>query len=206
MAIIASAESTGTTFEPIPEGVHVAICYGVVDLGIQYSEKFDKKARKVQVLWELPSETFEKEGEVIPRILSKEYTLNLSEKSNLKKDLQAWRGKSFTDDELKAFDLANIINKPCQIQIIHEKKGEKVYSKIAAIMAMMKGVKVEPPKNNPIYFDLNSGDSIEVINELMNILPEWIQNKIKESETYLALKYNNEAETELADDDEIPFN
>src|SRR3990167_3685661 len=35
--------------------------------------------------------------------ISKFYTLSLSEKANLRKDLEGWRGKSFTESELEGF-------------------------------------------------------------------------------------------------------
>lgn len=209
MAIIAKKPEGEETFEPIPEGVHLAVCYGIVDLGTHYSEKYDKKYRKIRIFWEIPEETFEKDGKEIPRFISKEYTNSLGDKSNLTKDLQAWRGKKFTEEELAGFDLENIINKGCQLQVIHS--DDKKHANIAAIMAMPKGIKAPKPINENVYFDLDSGDSIEVIDELMLALPEWIQNKIKESETYLALKYNKDDECEninaddLIGEDEIPF-
>lgn len=50
MAIIASAKSGN--FVPVSEGVHTAVCIWVIDLGDQYSEKFDNTSRKVQLTWE----------------------------------------------------------------------------------------------------------------------------------------------------------
>ena len=47
MAIIASAKSGN--FVPVSEGVHTAVCIWVIDLGDQYSEKFDNTSRKVQL-------------------------------------------------------------------------------------------------------------------------------------------------------------
>jgi len=185
MAIIAKQENE-STFEPIPEGVHRAICYGIIDLGLQYSEKFDKKAHKVQILWELPDETFEQDGEKKPRVISKEYTLSLSEKSTLRKDLQAWRGKSFSEEELKGFDLKNVLNVGCQIQIIHTERNGKVYANIASIMGLPKSMAIKGTVNPLIYFDLSDKDAIVKLAEL----PVWLQDKIKASETYQTLVAN----------------
>jgi hypothetical protein len=197
MAIIAKQENENT-FSPIPEGVHTAQCYAIVDLGIHYSEKFDKKAHKVQVMWELPEEKYEYEGEELPRVISKEYTLSLGEKANLRKDLQAWRGKAFTDEELQGFDLKNVLGKGCQLQIIHTEKNGKTYSNIASIMGLPKGMKMGEPINNAIYFDLEAPDALQD----MDILPAWIQDKIKASETYAAL---SEGFHPAPEEDDLPF-
>jgi hypothetical protein len=198
MSIIAKAES-GSNFHPVPEGVHPARCFAVIDIGEQYSEKFDKKAQKIIIMWELPEETYTNDdGEAIPRVLSKEYTLSLHEKSGLRKDLQAWRGKAFTEEELKGFDLINILGKPCQIQIIHEVKGDKTYSRIAAIMAIPKGMKVADQVNERIYFDLSSGDLTQMAG-----LPVWIQDRIQASETYKNMV--SEVDGNLSAESDLPF-
>lgn len=197
MAIIAKQENE-SNFTPIPEGVHTAQCFGIIDLGVHYSEKFDKKARKVQIMWELPEEKYEHEGEELPRVISKEYTLSLGEKANLRKDLQAWRGKTFTEEELQGFDLKNVLGKGCQLQIIHTEKNGKTYSNIASIMGLPKGMKLEQTINPEIYFDL---ESPEALTEMSN-LPAWIQDKIKASETYGAL---SDGFHPTNDEDELPF-
>ena len=196
MAIIAKAENE-SNFTPIPEGVHTAQCYEIIDLGVHYSERFDKKSRKVQIMWELPDEQFEYEGEMKPRVISKEYTLSLNEKANLLKDLQAWRGRAFTEEELQGFDLQNVLGKGCQLQIIHTEKNGKTYGNIASIMGLPKGMKLEEPINTPIYFDLESANALSD----MDILPTWIQDKIKASETYAEMIDKKP----LGEEDELPF-
>jgi hypothetical protein len=197
MAIIAKQENE-SNFSPIPEGVHTAQCYAIVDLGIHYSEKFDKKAHKVQIMWELPDEKYEHEGEELPRVISKEYTLSLGEKANLRKDLQAWRGKTFTEEELQGFDLKNVLGKGCQLQIIHTEKNGKTYSNIASIMGLPKGMKMGEPINDAIYFDLEDPNALSD----MDILPAWVQDKIKASETYAAMTDFVPAPGE---EDDLPF-
>jgi hypothetical protein len=200
MSLIAKAEGNSQGFEPVAEGVHIARCIGLIDLGMQYSEKFDKTAHKALIMWELPDETYEQDGETKCRVLSKEYTMSLHEKSSLTKVLEAWRGKKFTEEELAGFDLNNILGKGCQVQIIHTKKGENTYSNIAAIMGMPKGMKVDAPKTT-IVFDLDDPKAIIQ----MSTLPEWIQTKIKESTTWKELSSSQDAPAPTDDDDELPF-
>jgi hypothetical protein len=44
-----------------------------------------------------------------PMSISKNFTLSLAEKATLRKDLQAWRGRDFTADELRGFELKNVL-------------------------------------------------------------------------------------------------
>jgi len=104
--------------------MHKAICYGVYDLGTQFNETFGNKNHKVLLQWELPEARIDiqKDGEDLnlPRAQSKIYTLSLHEKANLRKDLESWRGKSFTATELEGFDLKNLLGVDCQLQVIHK--------------------------------------------------------------------------------------
>ena len=197
MAIIAKAESS-VGFEPIPEGVHTALCTALVDLGMQYSEKFGKSTRKVMITWELPDETYTKDDVKLPRTLSKEYSLGLSEKSNLRKDLQAWRGKAFTDEELAGFDLKNVLGKGCQIQLIHTESNGKKYANIASIMGLPKGMTIPEPKEL-LYFDLGDAEC----KKLLEKVPEWIANKVRESETWQQM--NDDVAVVTGTDDDLPF-
>ena len=201
------AKNKGDGFDPISEGVHVATCYSVVDLGMQYSEKFAKSSRKILITFEIPDEIITIEGKDLPRASSKEYTLSLSEKSTLRKDLQAWRGKAFTEQELEGFDLVNLIGKGCQVQIIHKQKTSGTYSEIASIMGLPKGVKVGETVNEHIYFDLENPESLNLLGKI----PQWVQDKIKKSETYQNLTscvnavYEGGTNYDDGGNDELPF-
>lgn len=201
MAIL--AKKNGEGFDPISQGVHVAVCYSVIDLGLQYSEMFSKSTRKILITLEIPEETITVEGKELPRAISKEYSLSLSEKSTLRKDLEAWRGKAFTEAELEGFDLAAIVGKGCQIQVIHKESGGKTHANIASIMGLPKGVKVGDTVNEHIYFDLETPESLSLLGKI----PQWIQDKIKKSETYQALTaaVNATHEGGIDEDDDLPF-
>lgn len=206
MALIAKSTGSGENFEPIPEGVHIARCTGLIDLGMQFEEKFNKTVHKAMIMWEFVDEKFKNEGgEEKCRTMSKEFSLSLNAKSNLTKVLEAWRGCKFTDEELAGFDLNKILGKPCQIQVIHTTKGDKTYSNIAAIMALPKGMKIDPPENTFVY-DLDDKKAVEDI----ILLPEWIQKKVMESATWKELnKSTVEATAEnhnaTEDNSEFPF-
>ena len=205
MPIIASAKSGGS-FEPVSEGVHIANCISIIDLGDQYSEKYDKTQRKVLLTWEVTDETIEIDGEEKPRVISNEYTLSLSEKANLRTHLEAWRGKNFTQEELDGFDLQNVLGKPCQLSIVHNERNGSVYANIKSIMSIPKGMPTPPVVSELTYFALDDAASLSLIDKL----PQWIQDKIKQSPTYKQL-VNSTLDSdsgdfqEIEDSEDLPF-
>lgn len=173
MSLIAKNEG-GVEIKQLEPGVYTGVASAIVDLGIQESAMFGNKQRKIMIIWQIVGETIEINGENKPRVMSKEYTLSLSEKSTLRKDLQAWRGKAFSQEELQGFDLVNILNVPCQLQIIQTEKNGKVYTNIASIMAIQKGLQVEKLDE---VFVFDSYDDTTWDNLLK--VPKWIVEKIK---------------------------
>lgn len=180
------AKSEGNSNIPrLENGVYTAISSMLIDIGGQKSPLDNNVRRKFMIVWNIVGEYVEVNNEQLPRVMSKEYTLSLNEKSNLRKDLQAWRGQAFTEEELQGFDLLTVMNKPCQLQIINEEKNGKNYNNISAIMALPKGMKVEPLKEVTIFITNNQ----ETWNNYEKI-PKWIRDKIKKSEGYEGSELN----------------
>jgi hypothetical protein len=108
MSLVAKAGG-GSTFTPIPPGMYLGRCYRIVDMGTQKSEYLGqvKHLPKVMLQFEVHGEDdtgkplITAKGE--PMTISKNFTLSLAEKATLRKDLQTWRGKEFTADELRGF-------------------------------------------------------------------------------------------------------
>lgn len=124
------ARKPESSFTPCPEGLHQAVCVDVVDLGI-VSGQFGEK-HKVEVRWQVDVED-EQRGKRYE--LRKWYTLSLHEKANLRKDLECWRGRKFTENELAGFDLEHLIGVNCQLQVIHNISDEgKTYDNVQAIV------------------------------------------------------------------------
>jgi hypothetical protein len=215
MSLIAR-EKSGAEIEPIPAGVYVAVCYGLIDLGTQYNEKFGKDAHKILVQWEIPEirGDFERDGQKVnlARAISKRYTLSLSEKASLRKDLESWRGRKFTAQELGGFDLKAVLGTACQLQIVHETNKEgRTFAGIASIMAIPKGLPHPKPENPILFFSFEeTGDKLE----LPATLPEWVVAIITESNEWkertagrLVTTAAGEATPPAVDraDDNIPF-
>jgi len=128
MAIIASKPES--SFTPCPEGLHQAVCVDVVDLGLK-SGPFGEK-HKVEIRWQTDTENEDTHRRFQ---LRKWYTLSLHEKANLRKDLECWRGRKFSDAELQGFDLEKLIGANCQLQVIHNITDDgKTYDNVQAIV------------------------------------------------------------------------
>ena len=213
------AKEQGTQFPPTPEGIHLAVCYMVADLGTHLDELYSKDRRQVVIGWELPQERIEveRDGEKVdlPRAISKRYTLSLSDRATLRHDLEAWRGRAFTAKELDGFDLEKVIGSGCQMQVIHAQNTQgREYAKINSIMALIKGTPVPKLENEPIFFSLDDFGG----GDLPENLPKWVKEEIGKSFEYGGGKDEpvaadvdamteapvlDEAETE--DEDNLPF-
>lgn len=137
MGIVAS-KGSGTTFTPCPSGSHVAACCDVEDLGIIKTEFAGKpkSQHKVNLIWQVA----ETRDDGKPYQVRKRYTLSLHEKASLRKDLESWRGRPFTDDELEGFDLESLLGVACMLSVVHNAVAGKVYANVAAIMKLPKGI------------------------------------------------------------------
>jgi hypothetical protein len=162
---------------PVEAGVYMAVCIGFIDLGEQYSEKFKNYSNKGMYVWELPSETIEIDGEVKPRQLSKEFAISGSSKSNLRKFIESWNSKSYSDEEFMEFDLFEQIGKPCQLNVVLNETKE--YANVDNLMPIPKGFPAPATDTKYIYWDMGNWDEA-----VFNELPEWIQEKIKKSTEY----------------------
>lgn len=201
--------SSGSDFKPIAEGSYVAVCVRVIDLGTQISsfKGADKLQRKVLIAWEVPEVMVEFEGEERPALIQSRYTASLADKATLRKHLEAWRGRKFTEEELKGFDLKNVLGKACQIQVLHSDDG--AYANVAAIMALPKGMTSPAPHHPLINFSLDEGEFSEGV---YDSLTEKLRALIAQSPEYkertgqTVVNRNGPTESFSHDlDDEIPF-
>lgn len=206
-----NATNSGTTRELIPAGNYIARCYQMIEIGTVTENVQGKQVvtKKVRIGWELPEElrTFdEKRGEQ-PLVISKEYTLSMNEKANLRKDLASWRGKDFTQDEAKCFDITKLLGVACMLNIIHKpgvSDPTKIYERIAGITGIPKGVK--PPAQITPMFVLSYDDFD--FNKYSN-LPDFIKDKMKGSLEFAALSQPHHTNMDAAEIteplDDLPF-
>lgn len=206
MALVAK-KPEGADIEPIEAGPHQAICIRYYDLGTQYMEMFDKSARKVMVMWEIPDSRIEIEGKDLPRAISREYTLSLHKKAALRADLESWRGKTFSEPELEGFNLDKLLGTNCMLNIIHKTNDKGTFANVAGVMPLMKDMKKRKPENPLVSF---SFDDAEI--EIPKGTPQWIEDKIKASNEWDALMKGDSPKQEpdfdeppIQKEDTIPF-
>lgn len=167
------AKESGGDYTPVPEGTHLAICNMLVDLGLQETN-FGHK-HQVYIRWELPDERlkwkdqdgYDREG---PMTIGQTYTLSLSDKANLRKILEAWRGKAFTREELDGFDISNIVGGDCQVTVTHNITPNKTFANVVSVAGWPKGLAHRQPENPLVLHD----DDANAYDQL----PEWLQRKI----------------------------
>ncbi len=177
------AEQKGSEFQSVKPGTYMARCYRMIEIGTIKEDYMgqEKQHQKVMISWELPTELaiFDKDKGEEPYAVSKTYTLSMNEKANLRKDLESWRGKGFTEGEALKFDLTVLLGKPCLLSIIQQPSKTnpgRNYTVISSISPLMKG-QVCPDQINPTkvlsYDEFNW--------ELFESLSDFTKDKIKSS-------------------------
>lgn len=214
MSLIAR-DSGENSFTPVPTGMHLARCYRVIDLGTQKTEYQGsiKHAPKVLIQFEVHGEDengnplVTSKGE--PMSIGKRLTLSLAEKATLRKDLSNWRGRDFTQEELRGFELKNLLGVWAMISVTRSVGNNgKEYTNIATINPVHPSIKKQglPQGFNPLgIFSIAQPDMAlfdmlsENIKEKITSSPEW-QSKASQqpSAKVEASPFENM-------DDDIPF-
>jgi len=211
-------EDKGGAFEATPPGMHLARCYRIVDLGTQKTEYMGqvKFLHKIMLGWEIHGT--DDSGKPIrmrdgrPFAIFKNYTLSWSDKANLRIDLQLWRGKPFTNEEMRRFDLKTVLGAWCMLNVI-ERAGQdgKMYVNVSAVSpvpSMIKQAGLPEAVNPNEIFNLEEPDM-----DLFNKFSEHLKRKIESSPEWqrLGVKETPPAAppepitTGFADDSDIPF-
>ena len=194
------AVGNNDTYRPAPEGTHMARCVQVIDLGTQYSQVYNNNRRLVQLVFELCSELNDAGSNFL---LARKYTLSLGAKTSLRKDLESWRGKNFTEEELKGFDILNLLDKGCFLNVVHRKSedGTRTYASIKAIMALPRWTEIPARETPLVSFLVEEWDD-----EVFKTLPEYTQDLIVDSQEYKD-KHNPQKGPQpyYKENDDIPF-
>lgn len=181
-------KNNGGDFEQLQPGTYQAVCKGVFDIGQQRQEYNGdvKYVDQVIIVFEVDERmTIEKHaGERFS--MSGWYTKSLHEKAKLRKVLENWRGKAFTETELEGFDLEVLIGVNCMLSVTKSSSGKSIIGSIS------------PPMK---------GSSKIVIENPFTEAPEWIQKLIKKPEVSQENISNDpyDPNIPLDDDQNIPF-
>lgn len=219
MSLIAS--NSGGSFTPVPPGMHLARCYRIIDLGTQKSEWQGeiKMLHKILVQFEVHGEDDSgkplqtSDGE--PMSIGKRYTLSLGDKATLRADLSSWRGRDFTAEEQRGFELKNILGQWAMISVTKTDRDGKEYTNIANINPVPKIIKergLPEGVNKPVIFSISDKDLTvfetlsEKMQETIKLSPEWQMYHGTKTETKATDYAKASGKGALSDlDEEIPF-
>lgn len=214
-------EDKGGNFERCPPGMHLARCYRIMDLGTQKSEYMGqtKYLHKIMIGWELHG--VDEGGKPLtmfdgrPFAIFKNYTLSWSEKANLRLDLQSWRGKPFSQEEMRKFDLKNVLGAWCMLNVI-ERQGQNgnTYSNVDSVSPVPTIIKqngLPQPVNKNEMFNLQEPDWV-LFETFSDNLKQKIINSPEFEKVKKAADYQSDANAEanspkpaFDEDDDIPF-
>jgi hypothetical protein len=206
--MIVAETSQKSSFELVPAGNHIARCYSMIEIGT-VEEEFQgekKTLKKVRITWELPLETkvFKPENGEQPYSISKEYTLSMHEKANLRRDLESWRGKGFSETEAVRFDITKLLGVPCMLNVIHKvSKSGNDFAAISSITPLAKGTSCPDQVNKSFEFGY-----AEFSQAKFDSLPEWLRDKMKVTPEYKKATQASETKEEPVEDDDfadLPF-
>lgn len=155
MSLILTDTGNGKKFTPHEAGTFLGVCVDVIDHGMVVKEWKGQKKEKhlIQFAFETDADYREietKDGAklLVPQMIwSRKFTASLNEKSAIRPWLEGWRGKPFTPEELKGFDVENVIGVNAVLGIIHKEHKGDTFANIASIVKPMRGVQwIEPAK------------------------------------------------------------
>ena len=201
---------TRKEFKLVPPGAHFARCVQVIDLGVQAGswQGKPKLSPKVYLKFEIPDETVEwtdRDGKehAGPMTIGATYTLSLGEKAALRRDLENWRGESFTDEQIANFDIATLAGRFCQVTVNHKKGADgKTYANLSGIMGLSKDQK-ERAKTHQGSGEILVYTPLAHDEATFQKLPEWLQKRIGERVVTETAQAPDDGAEQF--DDSIPF-
>jgi hypothetical protein len=175
--------STGGTRQIAPEGAYPAVLIQIIDKGTTLDEKWGSKKRKVQFVFELPTETaiFKEENGEQPFIVKTIFNLNMGEKSSLRKFIESWAGKKMTDAQAGDFEIFKLLGVPCMLNVAHNGKEDRTYANIMSVSPLPKGMQCPAQINELLCYDTTDHNA-----EVFNKLPEFLQEDIRKSDEWIA--------------------
>ena len=138
----ATAQDSGGGFTPHSDGQHGVICADVVNLGMKlesYQDTPPYESPKVCLVF-VSGERQEEDNSLV--VVTTEMTLSASDKANLRKFLEAWRGKSYSDEQVEeGLPLHKLQGQAGLISVEHVlTKKKRKFAKIVSIAPLPKGM------------------------------------------------------------------
>jgi hypothetical protein len=160
--MIVAETQQNTSYKLPPSGLVLGSLVRILDLGTQKVtwQGAVKMQRKVMFTFELHGDGYAMEDGK-PMVQSKRYTLSLNQQSGLRADLESWAGKGLTDDQLKGFNLKDLLGKWAYLNLTHTERDGKTYCNIMGLNPVPSSVAKAgfPDIANPfVYLNLQEYD------------------------------------------------
>jgi hypothetical protein len=184
MGLTVKASGVTSQFKQVPPGMHLARCYRVIDMGTQITtwKGATKQQPKVMLQFEVHSEDasghalITDKGE--PLSISKTFTASLGENAILRQELENWRSRAFTQEELNGFELKNVLGAWALLSVVKEVGNDgNEYTNISSInpvSSQMKKAGLPDPHNELTIFDMED-PNMELFETFSNKMKEKLQ-------------------------------
>jgi hypothetical protein len=178
----------------VPAGTYPARVFKFMNLGARVQEYQGKPKdypdTLINISWELPTELHQftkkhpdgtETTEEKPLVISREFTLSMGIKSNLRPIVEGIVGATLTDEEAYNFDLEELIGMTSLVTISHKesKANGKIYANVVSTAPLIRGMSVSPAVNTPIIFNVSTATEEEI-----EALPQFLKDKVYESDEY----------------------
>jgi hypothetical protein len=218
MSLTVKSSGGGEDFPKLQPGKYEGTCFRIVDLGTREKEFKGEvsKKKEIRLDFEITKAVDPADNEIImqderPFGVSKTYTASLFEAANLRKDLENWRDKTFTQEELDGFDVGKLVGMTARIEVGHTAPDPVRgfpggNAKILKLSRPDGGVQKVATVNPQVTFDLedycdefngNMSDKSKAMVDIFDQLPPYLQSEIEKSFEYQAAVEDGE-KTETA--------
>jgi len=138
-----NARDKGGNFTPHDEGQFAARCVDTIDLGQRIEQYQSQPARVV----DKAAIVFVTDSEGETKDIAIEFTVSMNKKANLRKFLEGWRGKSYTEEQAKkGVPLHKLVGQGALVSVEHHTSGTgRTYGKIASISPLPKSMAAPAP-------------------------------------------------------------
>jgi len=202
-----------------PAGTYPARVCKFMNLGTRIQEyqgqPKDYPDTLINLTWELPTKLKEfttkndngtEKVEEKPIVISREFTLSMGPKSNLRPIVEGIIGTTLSDDEAYNFDIESLLGMACLITINHKESSTgNTYAKVVSTAPLIKGMEVPEAINEKIIFDVNTATK-----EQIEALPQFLKYKVTISDEFKKRFVNTTSPvttgtTESINPEDIPF-
>lgn len=167
-------------FTPPAAGAYPAVCYRLIDYGLQPREWQGQQlspCQQILISWELLGTVIPDDEEGRPYTVHKKYNVFLGDQAKLREHLEQWQGRPFTDDELREPDIASFYGRHCTLLLTHKARKDGTVSAEIAGLAPLSST--QAPHNKMVLFSFSDFSPV-----VFNDLPGNIKDTIRKSVDY----------------------